>query len=125
ENVAAVLLGRGYYSTKGDRRLHGKLFDRTPALIAQIKLQYLDGTTARVVTDASWRWIDGPYVHASLLGGVYYDARKLPDGWDEAGYDDTGWKPARLLDRPLGKLTASLSPPLRTFVEFSPVSFNE
>ncbi|MCC6491443.1 MAG: family 78 glycoside hydrolase catalytic domain [Pirellulales bacterium] len=125
ENVAGVLLGRSYYSTKGDRRLHGKLSDRPPALLMQLELQYADGTTARVVTDESWRWVAGPYVHDSLLGGVDYDAGKLPRGWDEAGFDDAAWTTARVINPQLGKLVAAASPPLRAFEEFQPDSINE
>ncbi|RIK84142.1 MAG: hypothetical protein DCC67_05225 [Planctomycetota bacterium] len=125
ENAAAVLLGRSFYSTKGDRRLHGKLTDRPPIVIAQLELQYDDGSQARVVTDESWRHTAGPYRHGSLLGGVDYDARKLPAGWDQPGFDDSSWKAAQVIDPGLGRLTAAAAPPLKTFDEFAPVSVNE
>lgn len=60
-----------------------------PALMAQIVIDYADGTTERIVTDGKWlSRTDGPVTTASLQNGEDYDARLV------AG---PHWEPVRLL----------------------------
>ena len=124
-NAIGVLLGRSYYSTRGDRRLHGGVHDRPQALLAQLEIDHDDGSTSRVVSDDSWRWTVGPWTHLSILGGPSYDARLLPDGWATVSFDDSTWKPAQVIDPKLGALASPSSPPLRAFDVFKPVDLNE
>jgi alpha-L-rhamnosidase len=124
-NAFGVMLGKGYYSTAGDRRIHGTNIDRPLMLILQAHLEYEDGSEEVVVTDESWRWRDGPIIHDSILGGTDYDARGLPDGWATAGFDDSSWEAAASIVPDHGRLVAAFSPPLLTFEEFSPVSVEE
>jgi alpha-L-rhamnosidase len=124
-NAIGAMLGRSYYATRGDRRIHAGVFDNPPVLIAQLDIEQEDGSTSRIVTDESWRWTVGPYQHCSIIGGVDYDARLLPGGWASAGFDDSKWETARTIDPKLGKLSSATSPPLKTFDEFKPLSITE
>jgi alpha-L-rhamnosidase len=80
----------GYGPNKVGRYFYGK----TPAFLAQLEIDYTDGTRETVVTDGSWRVTDrGPTREADLIMGESYDARAELGAWSTAGYDATAWTP--------------------------------
>jgi len=84
-----VLVGYGPY--RSGRCFYGK----TPAFMAQLELEYGDGTHQTITTDTSWKVTgDGPLREADIQGGETYDARKEMPGWSTAGFDDTHWEVA-------------------------------
>ncbi len=91
----------GYGPEKSGRSLYGK----TPAFIAQLELDYTDGTHETVVTDPTWRVTDrGPTREADLLMGETYDARAELGNWSEPGYNDNAWDHAVAADsNPIAK----------------------
>ena len=121
-NAMGAILGDGWYRGRlgfggGRRNIYG---DRL-ALLAQLEITYADGTTARIVTDESWRASTGPIVASSLYDGETYDARLERPGWSEPGYDDRDWAPVRPLDGDIGALVAPPGPPVRRTEELTPV----
>ena len=81
----------GYGPNKVGRYFYGK----TPALRAQLEIDYTDGTRETLGTDETWRVTDrGPTREADLIMGEAYDARAELTGWATAGYDATAWVPA-------------------------------
>ncbi|WP_106400940.1 glycoside hydrolase family 78 protein [Actinocorallia populi] len=113
-NAIGAMLADGWYRGRvgfegGRTALYG---DRT-ALIAQLEITYTDGTAERLVTDGRWRCASGPVIAASLYEGEKYDARLLPSGWSEPGFDDSGWKAADELDHDPSLLVAPTGPPVR------------
>ncbi|GAB2826011.1 glycoside hydrolase family 78 protein [Actinocorallia aurea] len=113
-NAIGAMLADGWYRGRvgfegGKTDLYG---DRT-ALIAQLEVRYADGTTEHVVTDGSWRCASGPVLAASLYEGEKYDARLLPAGWSEPGFDDAGWAATDALDHDPALLVAPTGPPVR------------
>ncbi|MGM9486606.1 family 78 glycoside hydrolase catalytic domain [Ideonella sp. YS5] len=106
-NVVGAALADGWYRGKvgmGWQAVYGQQL----ALKAKLRVTYADGRTQDFGTDASWRSLPGPYVRADLQDGEQYDARRLPDGWAEPGFDDAAWQPvtwqadtaARLVPQP-------------------------
>ncbi|WP_438482584.1 family 78 glycoside hydrolase catalytic domain [Oleiharenicola lentus] len=59
--------------------------------IAQIELDYADGSRELVVTDDTWRAHAGPITFSSIYGGEDFDARLGLKGWNEAGFDAAQW----------------------------------
>lgn len=91
----------GYGPNKSGRAFYGK----TPALLAQLDIEYRDGSTDRVVTDTSWQVsADGPYREADLIMGETYDGRRERSDWCHPGgrgAADWTWVPAlRAADLP-------------------------
>jgi alpha-L-rhamnosidase len=83
----------GYGPNKVGRYFYGK----TPALRAQLEIDYTDGTQETVATDATWRVTDrGPTREADIIMGESYDARAELGQWSTAGYDAQAWSPAVL-----------------------------
>ena len=81
----------GYGPNKTGRYFYGK----TPALLAQLEIEYTDGSRQIVATDKTWKVTGhGPIREADLIMGESYDARQEMPGWDKPGFKATGWEPA-------------------------------
>ncbi|MBI5690548.1 MAG: glycoside hydrolase family 78 protein [Verrucomicrobia bacterium] len=103
-NALGVVLAEGWYSGyvgygllvgQGPNRAGRYFYGKTPAFVAQLEIEYADGTRETVGTDASWRVTDrGPTREADIIMGETYDARAELRGWAEAGYAAEGWEPA-------------------------------
>ncbi|MEV4068607.1 glycoside hydrolase family 78 protein [Nonomuraea fuscirosea] len=113
-NALGATLADGWYRGRigfaGGRT--GVYGDRT-ALIAQLEITYAGGGTDVVTTDGSWRCASGPVTAASLYDGEHHDARLLPAGWSEPGFDDSSWLPADALPHDAALLAAPTGPPIR------------
>jgi len=84
-----LLTGMG--TEKNGRSNYGK----TPAVMAQLEIEYSDGTTEIVKTDSSWKVTgEGPIQEADLLMGESYDARREMQGWATVGFNDADWDSA-------------------------------
>jgi alpha-L-rhamnosidase len=84
-----LLVGYGPY--RSGRNIYGK----TPALLAQLELEYADGSRVIIPTGPSWKTTgNGPIREADILMGETYDARRELGRWSQAGFDDSAWEPA-------------------------------
>jgi alpha-L-rhamnosidase len=122
-NAVGLFLGNGMYNVVGGRYTkftgtHGPL-----KAMAELQLEYADGTRESIGTDAQWRLRPGPITFSCVYGGEDYDARRNPNGWNLPGADDSSWDRARSVDGPGGKLKglSSLAPPVRSWDVLSPV----
>jgi len=117
ENVLAVELGNGWYNPLplrmwGRFNLREALTVGRPCLIAKLEIVYADGSRETVVSDVSWKTVDGPLLRNSLYLGEVYDARRIVEGWQAAGFDDSGWRPAARTEGPAGKLEPRRAEPV-------------
>jgi hypothetical protein len=124
-NAFGVMLGKGFYNTKGDRRIHFVKADRPLKLLLQAHIFYKDGSEQIVCSDGSWKWTRGPYTHNAILGGSSYDARLLPDGWAKGDFDDSSWLSVEETAGPGGRLSASVFPPVKKIAVQKAVSIEE
>lgn len=110
ENLLGVVLGNGRYFSM---RVPGMLTTGLPSLLAQLEVEYTDGSMDQVVSDTSWKVTSqGPIVANNEFDGEEYDARKELKGWNTVSFDDSAWKTADLMKEPGGKLTAQSNPNL-------------
>ncbi|GAA0994214.1 alpha-L-rhamnosidase [Acrocarpospora macrocephala] len=118
-NVLGALLADGWWSgfVGFDPRRAGKLYGDAPALIAQLELEFADGSRQVVATDGDWREAPGPLNHSDLLMGEYHDARRRREGWDAPGFDDSAWAPVAVLGRDTAELVWSRSTPVRVVAD--------
>ncbi len=85
-------IGFGLYTDIGMERIGRYTYGKTPALMAQLEIDYTDGTREIVPTDKSWKVTgEGPIREGDFLMGEYYDARKETTGWTNPGIDDSKW----------------------------------
>ena len=93
DNALGAILGDGWYASvlgyTGRRYFYGGY----PRLLAQLELEYADGTREIIASDGTWRAAWGAIRHADLMQGCEYDARLWRDGWARAGFDDSAWPP--------------------------------
>src|SRR5829696_4798930 len=74
-----------------DPKHRGAHYGARPQLLAQLNVEYEDGTTESLATEGLWRCSTGPILYSDLLMGESYDARREMPGWAEPGFDDSGW----------------------------------
>jgi len=98
-----------------------------PAFLAELHVEYADGTSAIVTaTDDSWKSSSGPVVAADNLDGEDYDARRERPGWDLPYFDDSAWHGAVLADSDHGsKIVAQIDPPIHVLEKFQACEVSE
>ncbi|WP_256206795.1 family 78 glycoside hydrolase catalytic domain [Nocardioides luteus] len=100
-NVLGAEVAPGWYS--GKVAMFGTdVYGTANSVIAELVIDYADGTSRVVRTDDTWRTTGGPTREADLLDGEWYDARRAAqvDGWDEPGFDATDWDAVAVRDEP-------------------------
>ncbi|MET7293100.1 alpha-L-rhamnosidase [Streptomyces griseoloalbus] len=93
-NAIGACVAPGWYA--GNVGMFGPhQYGERPALLAQLEVEYADGTSERITSGTDWRAAPGPIVAADLLSGETYDARKETPGWTSPGFDDRTWLDVR------------------------------
>lgn len=118
ENAIGAMLGNGWYNP-----LPMKMFGRwnlreilsigKPKLLAQLEIEYMDGSRETVVTDEEWKVSEGPVVRNDVYLGEWYDARLEKEGWLKPGYKDKNWQQAQQAEAPAGALTWQYIPAIK------------
>ncbi|MGC0414397.1 alpha-L-rhamnosidase [Streptomyces sp. SAI-195] len=100
-NVLGAEVAPGWYSGKVAMFGTG-VYGQDNSVIAEMLVEFTDGSSTVLRTDDTWTTADGPTREADLLDGESYDARVAErlDGWDEPGFDDAGWAAALVRDEP-------------------------
>ena len=112
-NTVEIRLADGWF--RGSVAAYGvtDVFGTQTGVMAQLEVQFEDGSAQTVVTDGSWEWSnDGPIRFADLKDGEYYNAAKLPSFQGKA----------KEISLPKGVLiTASDNVPVTEHERFKPV----
>ena len=121
-NALGAILGDGWYAGYVGFDSKRENYGKRPHLLAQLAIEYADGTTETVGTDEYWQAATGPILFSDMLMGETYDARLTLAGWDTPGFDAAGWMPVNTEgDLPRGvPLVAQADPPVRMTEELTP-----
>lgn len=122
ENVAAAVLGNGFYAT--DRARWVSAYG-TPRFICRIDLTLADGSRQTIVSDDSWMAHRGPIVLNDMFEGEVYDARLEVPHWAESGCGEEGWEPVALRQAPDGQLVPHTDTYDRVVEVLHPVSIEK
>jgi len=127
KNVVGVELGDGMYNSLTKRFVPsgGSPYSFGPQkAIAQIRLEYADGSVETIGTDENWRVAPGPITLSSIYGGEDFDARLVQSGWNKINFNDSKWAPAIIVNGPGGELRglSCAAPPIREFEIHKPIS---
>lgn len=106
ENVVGAHIGAGWYKGEMGFAHHRNYYGSRTAFFCQILLQYEDGTSEWVYTDASWKQAASPVLFSEIYDGEQYDARLEKEGWSLPGYNDGAWESCEVLDFPKDCLAA-------------------
>ena len=110
-----VTLGNGFYLERGKRYAKMRIAFGPPTLLLRVHVEYADGTSEDVVSDASWQWAPSPITFNSIYGGEDYDARL------EAPLERSGmWQPAVVQEAPRGTLRRQIAAPVKLMERFAP-----
>ena len=126
KNAAGIELGNGMYNVPATRF---KPPGWTPysfgpqQVVAQIRLEYTDGSVQIIGTDENWRVAPGPVTSASIYSGEDFDARRVQNGWNKINFNEANWSPAIVVNGLGGKLCglSCAAPPIREFEIHLPV----
>ena len=117
-NAMGVMLGNGFYNVDaaatGGRYYKYQGTYGPKKMILQLLINFTDGASATVVTDATWRVAPSPVTFSSVYGGEDYDARLEQAGWDAPGFTEgSGWVAATVCQGPGGALIAQYGQPIQ------------
>ncbi|MBX2898677.1 MAG: family 78 glycoside hydrolase catalytic domain [Cyclobacteriaceae bacterium] len=122
-NALAAVLGSGWYrgfiGFSGQKNFYGKDL----ALLAQIEIEYADGTRETIGTDATWKTAFGSIVSSEIYHGETIDARNEKTGWNTGAYNDASWKPVTIKTDGLPPLVATYNEPIRKKETFKPIQY--
>jgi hypothetical protein len=125
KNAAGIELGNGMYNLRTTRfkppGYQPYSFGPQKA-IAQIRLEYADGSVEIIGTDENWRVAPGPITSASIYSGEDFDARLVQNGWNKINFDDSKWSPVQIVNGPGGELRGltCAAPPILQFEIHTP-----
>jgi alpha-L-rhamnosidase len=120
-NVISALLGDGWYGS-GLTWVGMHFFPPPDRFVAQLELDYADGSHETFVTDESWKAAESPILRSDIYAGEAYDARLEQSGWEKPGFDDSKWKPAVVADAPAIAVSSQITAPDRVIATLHPRS---
>jgi len=120
-NTLGALLGDGWFAGRvGWMGLFQyQAVGTVPLFSAQLEITYADGSTERLVTDASWQGGPGEVVGADQQLGEVWDARRAAP-WDQPAFADAAWAAAIVAPAPATRLVPQLGVPVRALMELTP-----
>ena len=119
-NTIGAIVGDGWYRGNigwaGDFAYYGKQL----ALLAQLKIEYTDGSNEWITSDKDWKASYGPILESDMYNGELYDAQLEIDGWAESDFNDSNWADVEIIEHPKNILIAPQGPPVRAIEEIRP-----
>ncbi|HZQ20763.1 MAG TPA: family 78 glycoside hydrolase catalytic domain [Terriglobales bacterium] len=123
KNVLGALLGEGWFASGMTWTGLPYFFQPPPVrLLAQLEIQYSDGSRDRIVSDESWTTAASPVLRSEIYSGEIYDARDEINNWDQQSFDDRAWQAATVAPDSSSPLRAQLDTPVRVVQTITPVS---
>lgn len=119
----AAHLGNGFYAERTAFD-HRPMFYGEPAIIAQLHIEYADGSEDVIATDGNWLAAPSPVIKNGVYSGEVYDARREIAEWNKTTPTAREqWLPVRPLAQwPTDSLTATVLPPVRRVRQVAPVA---
>ncbi len=120
-SVLGIALGNGWFRGRlgwsGGRALYGNEL----AALAQLEIQFSDGTVQTVVTDQSWTAGPSAVLSNDLYDGQTIDARRQSDAWLQPGFSDIAWTGVHQAELDFSTLTPYIGPPVNRQDKLRPI----
>ena len=120
DNVIGLMLGNGFYGQNlafGNGLVYG-----APRAILRLDLEYADGSKQTLVSDGSWRAVQGPVLFDNVYLGETFDARRELAGWNNPGFNDSSWQPVCKMAAPTTNLLEQALEPIRKIRAVQPIA---
>lgn len=113
-NAIGALLAPGWYATPLQWYRQGNNYGKTPpALRAQMRIEYADGSTDWILTDGMWKTDVSSILSAEIYDGETYDARREQPGWNTADFNDANWRRVEVVQPKEPEIVWQYFPPIR------------
>jgi alpha-L-rhamnosidase len=112
-NAIAVTLGDGWYRGNFSFDHRRNIYGKDIALLFQLEISYTDGSTATIISDASWKSATGAIRANGIYQGEIIDARQEKNGWTIAGYNDNNWSNVKTAAHSKSILVATYNEPIK------------
>ena len=122
-NAIGAILGDGWFGS--GMTWQGKPFSFLPPptrLLAQLEIEYSDGSRDIIATDESWLGASSPIRRSEIYAGEFYDARLEQADWDKADFDDSSWSHALTIAAPSIAVVGQVSAPVHVTQTITPTS---
>ena len=120
-NTLGAVLGNGFYQP--DKTI-ASVFGH-PCLLVQLEITLADGTKQLVTTDETWLTKPSAIHYNGIYHGELYDANDETPDWALASCSEQAWQPVRLVEGPIGELSAQMAPIDQITEILQPVSLTE
>ncbi len=132
DNALSSVLGDGWYlGMLGPTKWHKDyprrgVYGNDRRLIAQLVINYADGTNQVIGSDDSWKINTKGFILSSdnFLGQVI-DAQNIPQRWKEIDFDDSSWGNAYIDHAVKKNLEAQKNEPVRIYKTLPPVKITK
>ncbi|HSO89467.1 MAG TPA: glycoside hydrolase family 78 protein [Draconibacterium sp.] len=121
KNSIGAILADGWYRGNIGFSKQNSYYGDKLALIAQVHINYTDGTGEIIETNGSWKATTGPIIFSDIYNGETYDARMEMPGWATAGFDDSNWGKVVNLNHSKEILIAPQGVPVKAIEEIVPI----
>ncbi|MFM1984036.1 MAG: hypothetical protein RL723_471 [Actinomycetota bacterium] len=103
ENAFGALLADGWYRGKLGWENKNNSYGTKTSFLAQIEIEYTDGSTEVIATGENWKTATGGVRFASIYDGCTLDMTQAQVDWCKPGFDDSTWSPVlvREIDKTL------------------------
>jgi hypothetical protein len=124
-NAIGIILGNGMYNIQPNYVRYVKFLNSYGPLkaIAQVRLEYADGSVETIGTDKTWQVSPGPVTYQNLFGGEDHDARLEQKGWNRPSFHpDKPWDTGLETEGPGGALKglSAAAPPIKAIETLTP-----
>lgn len=120
-NAIGAILGdgwyRGFFGWQGKKNLYGT----KTALLCQLHITYIDGTSSIITSDKNWKASTGAILESEIYHGEVYDAALVKSGWSQPDFNDSVWEPVIEKDYGYQTLVANSGSPIRVMQEIKPI----
>ena len=121
KNAISAHLGSGWYRSPlawGDNK---DIYGDELALLAQLNITYVDGSSEVIGTDTHWKSHKSSIVSSEIYNGEEIDGRLRIDGWKNAGFDDSQWSATKAKSYGFENLVATYNEPVKKHDGFAPL----
>ena len=96
-----------------------------PQLLAQIVINFSDGSKEFITTDKNWRVTQGAILESDMLMGESYDARRELTAWSNPGCNDISWWPVEVFAGNKAALVATNGPVVKRQETLRPLKIHK
>jgi len=122
QNVLGFEVADGWYGGKFSSSGRFAFGPAPCRVLAQLEIQYTDGSSDIVATGPGWQIAESPVRAASLYDGEVFDARMDRRDWANVGAKADGWREAEPASVPDVAVEPQRCPPIRALETLQPVS---